>query len=127
MNYQKFVGIPFKDGGRDKNGVDCWGLVKLMYKELGIDLPEFYIGAMQTLKIENALKSNEKNWTKLSEPEAPCLVLINISCGVWADHVGFYIGDGKFLHCYRHTGVCIDRLNHWKSRIIGYYKPGWIK
>src|SRR5690606_9817186 len=37
---RQFLGIPYRHGGRDRNGLDCLGLVHLFYQELGIKLPD---------------------------------------------------------------------------------------
>lgn len=38
----RYVGLPFVDGGRSREGVDCWGLVRLVFAELvGITLPDY--------------------------------------------------------------------------------------
>ena len=40
----RFIGIPFKVGGEDFEGCDCWGLVKLYFKQiLDIDIPDYRV------------------------------------------------------------------------------------
>lgn len=36
---EKLKGIPYLHNGRSYKGVDCWGLIHLLFKELGVDLP----------------------------------------------------------------------------------------
>lgn len=41
----KYVGIPYKIGGDDLSGADCWGLVRLVLRaELGLEMPALAIG-----------------------------------------------------------------------------------
>lgn len=45
MDFSHLVGVPYKKGGIDKSGFDCYGLVRHVAREgAGIDLPERPIG-----------------------------------------------------------------------------------
>ena len=47
---ESYIGIPFKLKGRDEEGVDCWGLVYLVYMELfGVVLP-LYVEQYENIK-----------------------------------------------------------------------------
>ena len=127
MEFQDLIGKPFKDGARGPDAYDCWGLAMELFRRQGITLPEYPISAMATQMIALAMSTHEHEWIKLAGPQPGCLVVISISCSTWANHVGVYIGDNKFIHCYRSTGVVVDHLSRWQSRIAGYYRPGWTE
>ena len=41
--YYQYLHIPYKHLGRDRNGIDCWGLPILYYKEiLNIELKDWW-------------------------------------------------------------------------------------
>ena len=124
MEYEDLVGTPFVDGGRSKDiGLDCWGLAREMFRRQGVDVPDYHISAMRTAEIAREMTAEEMDWTPLSKPKEGCLVLLRLNPDVWANHVGIYLGDGKFIHAYSAAGTCVDRLARWRSRIVGFDKP----
>ena len=123
FKYDDLIGIPFVDGGRDMEGMDCWGLAKVCFKRQEIAVQDYDISAFNAVKIDAELSTNSYVWQKMDNPVVGCLVLINISCQGFANHVGIYVGENKFIHAYANSGVCISTIKRWKSHIIGYYLP----
>lgn len=117
------LGIPFVDKGRDKaTGLDCYGLVKEVYKLGGVDIAEYDEQLSDNLTCGQCL--SHSHWHRLDHPQAPCLVCIRLGAprGV-VNHVGVYIGDNRFIHTRIKKGVVIDRLDSlaWRGLIEGYY------
>lgn len=125
MNYNKYIGLPYKDNGRDVSGLDCWGLVRLFYKqELGIDLPSYadlYTSGSDPL-IPEAINTYKDSWELLDSGSPGDVCLFNI-LGEPA-HVGIYIGDNKFLHVREGMDSVIESLTstQWSKRFSGFYK-----
>lgn len=125
MNYNKYIGLPYKDNGRDVSGLDCWGLVRLFYKqELGIDLPSYadlYTSGSDPL-IPEAINTYKDNWELLDSGNPGDVCLFNI-LGEPA-HVGIYIGDNKFLHVREGMDSVIESITstQWSKRFSGFYK-----
>jgi cell wall-associated NlpC family hydrolase len=120
------IGLPYKQKGRNETGYDCWGLVmEVMYRINGTLLPDYGLDydkpevAHSKMLIETA----SFHWNKLTSPEIGCLVLMK-QHPVFTQHVGVYIGDGKFIHASLHKGVTIDRLNDalYRTGIKGFYE-----
>lgn len=80
---RSFVGTPYRYGGADPGGLDCSGLVHLVYRELGVSLPrtaEEQRQAVEPVAFE-ALAPGDLVFFRLPTP-----------------HVGIYAGNGEFLH-----------------------------
>ena len=126
MWYNKYVGIPYKDNGRDEQGLDCWGLVRLVYKkEYDIDLPSFdqqYFGARDVDITTELIAQNKENWQPTADRIIGSVVLLRILNR--ETHVGIYVGNNKFLHAREGHASVIESLDSsmWKHRLVGFFK-----
>lgn len=124
IEYQDLIGIPFKDGGRDTHGMDCWGVVKTLLERQGYrHIPDYCISAFETIAIQNELEQKRHIWRKLAFPVPGCVILLANGCTPLANHVGIVVDKRRFIHSYIRAGVCLSLLSRWKSHIIGYYLP----
>ncbi|SFP24144.1 Cell wall-associated hydrolase, NlpC family [Geodermatophilus dictyosporus] len=85
----KYLGVPYAWGGTDPSvGLDCSGLVQLVYGNLGIDLPRT---SSQQATAGTPVAS-------LAEARPGDLVFFdNSPSRPGIDHVGIYVGDGKMI------------------------------
>lgn len=126
--FKKYIMIPFLDGGRDFEGVDCWGLVYLIMKtEYGIEIPDYKISCTDFFKI-NLQISIEKTvtcrWKKIDKLEDPSLILFSLHKNPKIiNHIGLYIGGSKFIHIIKEHRSTITRLPHpfYDSKMRGFY------
>lgn len=109
------VGKPYRWGGTSPNtGFDCSGLVYYAYKDLmRIKMPRT---ANEMYHLRDAAP------VKRGELESGDLVFFRITKRGAADHVGVYLGNGKFIQSPR-TGedIKISYLadNYWQDHYVG--------
>ena len=125
MWQNKYIGIPFLDKGRDTDGIDCWGLVRLVYKqEYNIDLPSFSseYEADDTERMRDLFAQYKEGWEKIEEPVEGCIVLFNIF-GI-ESHMGIAVSSTHFLHARDKYTSAIESFDSvgWRNRITGFYK-----
>lgn len=124
----EFIGIPFKDGGRDFDGCDCWGLVMLYYKkQLELDLPDYKIGAFDFPKISETVRAeiNKPVWIMQTFPEPNAIAVMKLGDTKDVNHAAICVGEDKLLQAYDKTGSHLVNANSplWKPLIKFYVLP----
>ncbi len=122
--YRDLLGKLFVNGGRGPDAYDCYGLAQEVFRRHGIELPDYRVSCEDASRINATIEQEKPLWTELDIPVVPCLVVLRFNSRFY-NHVGVYIGKGRFIHTAKKTGVRIDRINdvYWKNRIEGYYLP----
>ncbi len=109
------LGKPYQWGAAGPDKFDCSGLVQYVYSNLGVQLPRVsgqQAGAGVHVDREDLLPGD--------------LVFFRLS-GTRIDHVGIYVGRGKFVHAPRkHSPVRFDSLNNawWRRKFKGGRRVG---
>lgn len=127
MWWNAYIGTPFAEKGRDKSGLDCWGLVRLVYAEhLQIDLPSYAERYRDTNDREtlNALVEAEKNckWVAVDKPK-PYDVVILTMLGL-PTHVGVVVNSRQMLHCLKGSNTVLEDFTSlkWRHRVKGFLR-----
>lgn len=115
------IDVPFKRHGRDFNGWDCWGLIKLAYDQVfGIKVSDGDFGSPE----ENAEAFNQgkEEWFKVAQERPGDVVLMRN--GRLACHVGLVIEKGLMLHTQEKYGTVVERFYSptLKQRVVGIYR-----
>ena len=94
-----WIGVPYKNGGMDKKGVDCSGFTIILAKDIyNKQLPRNarYMAEDVKRKFEKDLKEGD-------------LVFFDFD-GQKFNHVGIYLQNNKFVHASTSKGVIISDL-----------------
>jgi hypothetical protein len=109
---RKSLGVQYVWGGNDlQNGIDCSGLVQQVYRRYGIELPRV---TYDQINIGHSVQPD-----KLRPGDLVFFDTDRKRSG--PDHVGIYMGGGKFIHAPRPgSPVKISSLSE------GYYMDRWM-
>jgi cell wall-associated NlpC family hydrolase len=106
LQYSQWRGVPYRNGGQGKNGIDCSAFVQQTYREkFGLNLP-------RTTR-QLATYGREIINTGLRPGD-----LVMFKTG-WRDrHVGIYLEKYRFLHVSLSSGVTISSMTdpYWYDR-----------
>ncbi len=120
-----FIGLPYADLGRSPDGVDCWGLARLVYASLDIELPSYadgYASTEERAEIAGLIDGAKPQWTKVDEPEA--FDLVTFRRGRLESHVGIVVEPGCMLHVTSGAPSRIERYldDQWRARLTGFWR-----
>lgn len=124
--FEKYIGIPFIDGGRDWQGVDCWGLVRLVLMvERQIIVPSYGdISAQELAKVAKEVAGESSK-----EPWHPIIRALPLDVAVMHRrrapiHVGIMADSSHLLHIEVATSTVLVEVTHpsVSFRSISYFR-----
>ncbi len=123
-----YIGLPFSDQGRDRSGLDCWGLVRLiMSEQFAIALPSYikdYRRSTESEKIGDLVEKESMKWKLLLAGEEACGDVVVMRVRGRPMHVGMVLGDQQMIHIELGINSAIERYTgvRWADRVVGFYR-----
>lgn len=106
---QGLTGIPYDYGGGTTSGFDCSGFTTYVFNQAGKSLPRTASGQYA-------------GTTRISRSQAQPGDLVFFRQGGGIDHVGIYLGGGKFIGSQTSTGVAVSTIDsgYWSNYVAGF-------
>lgn len=123
-----YIGLPFHDHGRDRSGLDCWGLVRLvMAEQFSIALPSHaheYQRTTQVDKISALIEREAQKWKLVAAGQESLGDVVILRVRGKPMHVGLVLGDKQMLHIEFGINSVIERYTgtRWSDRLAGFYR-----
>ncbi len=124
----RYIGLPFKDHGRDRAGLDCWGLVRLaLAEQFGLALPSFTADYRRTTDMTNIsglIEREIKKWTPVEKGRESAGDIIILRLRGDPAHISLILGDKRMLHIESGINSAIENYSRtqWQDRIFGIFR-----
>ena len=128
QRFNQYIGLPFKPKGRDREGLDCWGLLRLIYLEqFGIELPDYaehYEEDLDGQVIAGVVEFEIPCWTPVPRGQERQGDAILLRIKGEPMHVGFVLRKGLMIHIMKGIDSVTEnyRSRKWEKRILGFYR-----
>ncbi len=118
--HEKYLGVPFVDGGRSFAGCDCAGLVILIYKkELDVDINDStlsysaggYHNRASRAALDGLISESLAKWRSVEIKNIQPFDVVRYSIGGARCHCGVYVGQGLVLHVEQRRSASLARIN----------------
>lgn len=125
----RYVGLPYKPGGRTRDGLDCWGLCSLIWaEEFGRPIPEydgpFWRPGASAEEVAKAAEAFAARFTPVPFGEERCGDGIMLRMRGAVMHIGMVIIPGTMLHIEAKADACLEsyRSTIWAPRATAIYR-----
>ncbi len=125
-----YIGLPFKGHGRDRSGIDCWGLVRLvMGEQFGVSLPSYathYDSTTREDQLAPLIEEESKWWIPVEDGKEQLGDVVVLRMRGQPIHVGLVVEVGRMLHAEVGIGSVLDSYKsaRWHLRVTGFYRYG---
>lgn len=124
-----YIGIPYAEFGRARDGADCWGLACIIYREeLGITLPD-YLGTYASVEEHGEIAAligagaASPLWVPVTGPALAFDIAV-FRRGRLSTHVGIVIRHGLMIHMQDED--CAKLADYgagaWGTRLQGHWR-----
>jgi hypothetical protein len=108
-----WLGTRYRRGGMSHAAVDCSGFTNIIYKK---------VFGQQLDRVSTTIAQNvRESITNKEDLQPGDMVFFSTFRKKRINHVGVYLGDGKFIHASIKQGVIVSSLSE------GYYSKAWRK
>ena len=111
----RWLGVPYKVGGQDRDGIDCSGFTDKVYQEVtSLGLP----------------RTSRGQWLNGAKVPSEAIQLGDLvffqTTGSGVSHDGVSMGGNEFAHASTTKGVMFSSLTdpYWSQRFSGARRPG---
>lgn len=117
----QYMSIPFREMGRDRRGVDCWGMVRIVLREqAGIEVPSHEVNSFDGRAVLKAIAAEHVTWQRipLGEEQSFDVVVMRAHYAHEAKwygaetHVGIVVTRGLVLHIEPKVGASCIAMDH---------------
>ena len=125
-----YVGLPCKDGGRDRQGLDCYGLLRLVINDrFAGAVPEYegiaYRSGADKDRLAALMDERVRLWMpiRVGEEQPGDGILLRVMGR--PIHVGVVVAKGWMLHVEKDCDSVLERFSadsRWERRVLGFYR-----